>query len=435
MSTSHGKPRSDNTLIRSYSGVTRLMAPFLPVWVKHRALKGKEDPARSQERFGKTDKQRPKGPLIWMHGASVGETTMLLPLIQRFLSHNTDLHVLITSGTLASATIMADRLPDRAFHQYVPLDAPNAVKHFLDHWQPDMAIWAESEIWPNLIRLTRDRNIPMALINARMSEASLEGWRKRRKSAHTLFGCFDKILAADEKTANSLSILLGKNIEPSGNLKDAAAPLPFDVKELASLKKKLGGRPVWCAASTHAGEDELVLSAHKTLLEDHKNALLILAPRHPERRKDIIALLDKRNLSYRVRSKGEAPIDSNAVYLFDSLGEMGLAYSLSHISFVCGSLIKGLKGHNPLEPARLGNAILTGSYISSFADSYMSMFAFHAAERIFNPAMIAPTLSQLFSDKDERLARTEAALKYSRSRDEILDYVWDEISPLFKGRI
>ncbi len=428
-------PVSDTALIRSYSGLTRMLSPFLPLWVKRRALQGKEDPSRSSERFGKSQKPRPEGPLIWMHGASVGECTMLLPLIDRFLSYNPKLNVLVTSGTLSSATLLAKRLPKRAFHQYVPLDAPKSVSNFLDHWKPDMAIWAESEIWPNLIRLTSERNISMALINARLSEASLNGWRKRRKSAIALFGCFDKILAADEQTANSLSVLLGKNIEPSGNLKDAAPPLSYDEKELKRLKKNLGNRPVWCAASTHAGEDELILAAHESLLEEHKNALLILAPRHPERRDDITALMDKMPLSYRVRSQAERPLSSNAVYFFDSVGELGLAYSLSQISFVCGSLIKGLKGHNPLEPARLGNAVLTGSHISSFADNYMSMFAFNAAERIFNPDMIAPALSHLFNNPDERLMRAQAALKFSQSRDEILDYVWDEISPLFKGRI
>jgi len=359
---------------------------------------------------------------------------MLLPVIEQFLSQNPDLHILITSGTTTSAALLAKRLPHRAFHQYVPLDMPRAVTQFLDHWAPDMAIWAESEIWPNLIRFTHKRGIPMALINARLSEASLDRWRKHRKTAQALFGCFDKILAADERTANSLSVLLGQNIEASGNLKDAAPPLPVDPVELAEFNALLENRPVWCAASTHEGEDALFLKAHQHILNTHKNALLILAPRHPERRNAIISDIENLGLSHVSRSDRTRPGPKTSVYFFDSLGEMGLAYSLSKISFVGGSLIKGMSGHNPLEPARLHNAVLTGSYISSFAETYMSMFAFSAATRIFNPDMIGEHIANLFDSEKERQDLSNAAYRYATSRDAVLDYVMAELTPLFEGR-
>jgi len=370
---------SETGLIRAYSGLTKALAPVLPLWLKRRALKGKEDPARQGERFGITSRPRPKGQLFWMHGASVGEVTMLLPLIDKALKEYPAAHVLVTSGTTTSAKLMTKRLPERAFHQYIPLDTPKAVNAFLDHWKPNIALWAESEIWPNLLLQTKARNIPMALISARMSEKSVNGWMKRRKSAQSLFGCFDMILAGDDATANGLSELLGKNIESTGSLKDAASNLPVNTADLAKLKAQIGERSVWCAASTHKGEEEIILAAHEKVRAKHPNALLILAIRHPERMKDVSTLVRNTHMSIRSRKNDLDALSS--IYLFDTIGEMGLAYSLSDITFVCGSLVEGLMGHNPLEPARFSNAVLTGPHISSFADSYSSMIAFNAAER------------------------------------------------------
>jgi len=373
---------SETGLIRAYSGLTKALAPVLPLWLKRRALKGKEDPARQGERFGITSRPRPKGQLFWMHGASVGEVTMLLPLIDKALKEYPAAHVLVTSGTTTSAKLMTKRLPERAFHQYIPLDTPKAVNAFLDHWKPNIALWAESEIWPNLLLQTKARNIPMALISARMSEKSVNGWMKRRKSAQSLFGCFDMILAGDDATANGLSELLGKNIESTGSLKDAASNLPVNTADLAKLKAQIGERSVWCAASTHKGEEEIILAAHEKVRAKHPNALLILAIRHPERMKDVSTLVRNTHMSIRSRKNDLDALSS--IYLFDTIGEMGLAYSLSDITFVCGSLVEGLMGHNPLEPARFSNAVLTGPHISSFADSYSSMIAFNAAERILS---------------------------------------------------
>ena len=419
---------SETGLIRAYSGLTKVIAPALPLWLKRRASKGKEDPARQSERFGIASRPRPDGQLFWMHGASVGEVTMLLPLIDKVLAEYPAAHVLVTSGTTTSAALMAKRLPARAFHQYIPLDTPKAVTAFLDHWQPDMALWAESEIWPNLLLQTKARNIPMALINARMSEKSVQGWFKRRKSAQSLFGCFELILAGDEATANGLSWLLGKEVESAGSLKEAAPALPVDTTELSKLKAQIGDRPVWCAASTHKGEEEIILAAHKEVRKFHPDALLILALRHPERMEDVFALVGNTHMS--IRSHKSELHDLSSIYLFDTIGEMGLAYSLSDITFVCGSLVKGLMGHNPLEPARFGNAVLTGAHISSFADSYMSMIAFDAAQRILSPTMVGHAVSELFSNPDALARQQRLAFDYAQSRSSVLDFVWDKLTPV-----
>jgi len=361
---------------------TKALAPALPFWLKRRAAKGKEDPARQGERFGVASLALPDGQLFWMHGASVGEVTMLLPLIDKVLAEYPQAHVLVTSGTTTSAELMAKRLPTRAFHQYIPLDTPKAVSTFLDHWQPDMAFWAESEIWPNMLLQTKARDIPMALINARMSEKSVQGWFKRRKSAQSLFGCFDTILAGDEATANGLSWLLGQDIESAGSLE---------------LKKQIGNRPVWCAASTHKGEEEIVLAAHEKIKAEHPDALLILALRHPERRGDIAPLLSK--IRHIHRTDGQVITPSSSVMVWDTIGEMGLAYSLSDITFVCGSLIDGLMGHNPLEPARFST-------------------------------MIGQSVSELLSDKEALTRQQGLAFDYAQSREAVLEYVWEKLNPI-----
>ncbi len=420
---------SNTVLIRAYSGLTKLIAPVLPFWLKRRALKGKEDPARQGERFGRASLARPTGQLFWMHGASVGEVTMLLPLIDKVLSEYPTAHVLITSGTTTSADLLAKRLPERAFHQYVPLDTPKAVSAFLDYWKPDIALWAESEIWPNLILQTKARNIPMALINARMSKKSLNGWSKRRKSAQNLFGCFSTILAADEATAMGLSSLLENKVENTGSLKDAAPALPVNEAELARLKAQIGDRPVWCAASTHKGEEGIILAAHEVVCSNHPDALLILALRHPERREEIFAMVGNTHMS--IRSHKSDLHHLSSLYLFDTIGEMGLAYSLSDITFVCGSLLKDLMGHNPLEPAHFSNAVLTGEHISSFADSYSSMIAFNAAERILSPDMVGQAVSDLFSNPEALAQKQRLAFEYAQNRSHVMDTVWGKLGFMF----
>jgi len=258
---------SETGLLKAYRGTGYLMRPLLPLWVKRRAKAGKEDPKRLTERYGIASVERPKGDLIWFHGASVGECMMLIPLIEKIHAEKPNTNILLTSMTMTAATLMTERIGDKCIHQYVPLDQPKYVENFIAHWQPSLAIWAESEIWPNLILQTKRSGAKLALINARMSAKSLEGWLKRKKTGQQVFGQFDLILAADDLTANNLSWLTGRDIEMAGNLKDAAPPLPIDSDALKALKKQVGRRPVWCAASTHQGEDEIMADAHITLLK------------------------------------------------------------------------------------------------------------------------------------------------------------------------
>ena len=420
--------------LRLYRLASTVLAPFLPLWLGRRVRAGKEEAARLGERYGRSTIDRPDGPLIWLHGASVGETQMLLPLIDKFLAHNADVTVLVTSGTRTSAELLAKQLPTRAIHQYLPADTPGAVRRFFAHWQPELGILAESELWPNLIIEAGRREIPLALINARMSEASLSRWQKRPQAARTLLSNFRYIHAANEMTAAGLTTLSGQPIEPGGNLKHAAPPLSVGAAELARFQKALGNRPVWCAASTHKGEEEIILTAAREVLQARPDALLLLAPRHPERADDIAKLIETHGLSYGRHAGGGTPGPGTQVWLVDTMGEMGLIYRLSDIAFVGGSLCAGLKGHNPLEPARLDCAILTGRHISSFANIYLDLFRFGAAGRVLAPEKLGKEIIRLFADDAARLAMRKQAKDFALAQSEILAHVWDGLMPLLEGR-
>jgi len=417
-------------LIRAYTGLTKVLAPALPLWLKHRAKVGKEDPIRQSERFGQASITRPAGQLFWMHGASVGEVTMILPLIDKVLAEYPNAHVLVTSGTTTSAELMAKRLPASAFHQYIPLDTPKAVTAFLEHWKPDIAIWSESEIWPNLLLQTKARNIPMALINARMSEKSLNSWFKRRKSGLRLFGCFDVILAGDNPTANGLSKILGQKVESIGNLKNAASALSVNLNELAELKKSIGERPVWIAASVHQAESYSVLLAHEEVLKSFPEALLVYAMRHPTEKAVNNLKINSPNQIFVQRSNGGIPTKQTSVFLFDTLGEMGLSYSLSDVAFVAGSLRSDLMGHNPLEPARLNIPTVTGPYISSFEDTYAPFLESNAMIQIAESDQLGKTITAMLTSPKTRQEMISRASKIVNAQSDVLNRTIDAIKAL-----
>ncbi len=418
-------------LLKTYSGATRVLAPALPLWLHHRVTKGKEDPSRLSERKGISKISKPQGHVIWMHAASVGESQMLMPVLNRILAARPDFHVVITTGTITSAELLEKQLPTNAIHQYAPADHPKAVSNFLAHWQPEMVIFAESELWPNMLMMAKEKGIPMALINARMSTNSIQRWAKRgKKSGQALLSSFDVILAADTQTADGLSWLLGKDIECAGNLKDAAPALPCDADELKRLKAATKRRAIWCAASTHKGEEELIAQSVIEIKKSIPNALLILAPRHPERAKEVKDILTKAGLKSLRRSSHRLPTRETDVYIVDSIGHMGMVYRLAKVGFIGGSLVQGLSGHNPLEPARLGCTIIAGKHISSFADAYMALFRYDGATRILSDQELAPSILKFLKNEKTRKAQSDAALQFAQSRNDVLEYVWDRISPL-----
>lgn len=412
-----------------YRLLTRLGAPVFRQVLNARAARGKEDPTRLSERFGHPGGPRPPGTLVWIHGVSVGESLSALPLIDRLLAQDPHLNVLMTSGTTTSAALLAKRLPARAFHQYVPVDTVGAVRRFLDFWQPDLALFMESELWPNLILETSARDVPMALLNARMSEHSFTRWLRARGTARALLSRFTLCLAQDTAIGGRLESLGARNIEIVGNLKYAADPLPADDKALEAMKAALGGRPAWLCSSTHDGEEAQIAHVHASLKEAHPGVLTIIVPRHPDRGDQIAELMADMGHAPAQRSKNEPISPQTDIYIADTMGELGLFYRLVDIAFVGGSLIPH-GGQNPLEPARLHCAVVTGPNTENFHAIYRDLTTAGAAEYVQNRDQLAAFVGRLLSDPQDVTARAEAGLKVCGRADSVISRVMDSLKPL-----
>jgi 3-deoxy-D-manno-octulosonic-acid transferase len=369
-----------------YRTASALAEPLAHGLLLQRRRRGKEDPSRMGERRGLAGLERPDGPLIWLHGASVGETISITPLVERLLARG--FNVLVTSGTVTSAAVLARRLPPGTIHQYIPLDVPRYMRRFMDHWHPDLAVVAESEIWPNMIIEAKRRDIPMVLVNARMSDRSHRRWLKLAKTSRALLSAFDLCLTQSREDAERLTRLGAPRAVVAGNLKFDVPPPPADASALALLEGLTAGRHVWLAASTHAGEDELVISAHRRMAPHLHNLLTIIAPRHPQRGADIAELARGEGLQAARRSDGQQPDRAVDIYIADTVGEMGLFYRLCPIVFMGGSLIpRG--GQNPIEPAKLATAILHGPYIHNFTDVFAVLDASNGARQIEDAEQLA----------------------------------------------
>ena len=406
-------PSKPGMAVKSYRALLSGLRPAVPLLLGARARQGKEDPARRNERLGIAALARPKGRLVWVHAASVGETNAALPLIDEMLKGDSALHVLLTTGTTTSAALALTRLPDHAVHQYVPLDVASYAGRFLDHWQPDLAIFTESEIWPNLILESSARHIPLALINARMSPRSMKRWRRLTGSAKPLFSRFDIALAQNDKIARTLRALGVQQVISAGNLKVDAPPQPVDQAALARLEAALKDRPRFVAASTHPGEEAIIADAHKLLARDVPGLLTVIVPRHPERGAEIADTLTKQGLKVALRSVVGEPASGTEIYIADTLGELGTFYALCPIALIGGSLV-ARGGQNPIEAVRHGAAVLTGPNRHNFRDAYNALFDEDGAREVKTADDIASAVKQLLADpkKADSMRRgAETALK------------------------
>ena len=389
--------------------------------LRSRLLMGKEDPERLEERLGISLAERPTGNLIWFHAASVGESLSLVELIKRISSSQPDYNFLITTGTITSAKLILSRLPGNAVHQYIPVDTPRAVEKFLDRWRPSLAIWTESEFWPNLISFTSARDIPMILINARISEKSYRRWRFFKKSLKNLIEKFNYSLIQDEKTVKYFSKIgiSSNNFELTGTLKEGSAALPHSEIEQVEISKQILNRPVWLAASTHEGEEKLIAAAHRHASKASQGLLLIIVPRHPERGLEIASILAKENFKICLRSKKDKISSDTQIYIADTLGELGLWYRVAPVSFVGGSLVP-IGGHNPFEPAALGSAILHGPYVENFKEIYNRLNVAGAAVKIEEASELGVKLIETLSPENAaKLA--QSAWEVSSNGAEITD--------------
>jgi 3-deoxy-D-manno-octulosonic-acid transferase len=382
-------------LFKAYRTATAVLEPAVLGLLYWRRHKGREDKARLGERQGYPSRQRPKGHLVWVHGASIGETLSLLPVVERLTQRG--LSVLVTSGTRTSASLIARRLPPGAVHQFVPLDVPRYVRRFLDHWQPDLALIAESEIWPNTIMALEGRHIPLVLVNGRMSDRSFQRWQKMPGIIKSLLERFALCMAQTQDDAERLARLGAPRVVMTGNLKFDAAPPPADPRVVAHLSGLVAGRPVWLAASTHAGEETAIIAVHRALAKRHPHLLTIIAPRHPHRGPEVASIAAQAGLRASRRSEGIHPDRATDVYVADTVGEMGLFYRLSPIVVMGGSLVAH-GGQNPIEPAKLGAAILHGPHVHNFEDVYAAIDLARGALMVNDSAALARAVSELLTN-------------------------------------
>lgn len=414
--------------LAAYRLGTRLAEPFAGRALRARAGRGKEDPQRIAERLGFASRPRPEGPLVWLHGVSVGESLSLLPLAEALHRERPGLTVLLTSGTRTSAEVLATRAPEGAIHQYAPVDAPAAVARFLDHWKPDAGVFVESELWPNLLLGARSRSIKLALVSARMTEKSAERWRRTPAAAKALLASFSLILPQDGETETRLH-RLGAATGPRLNLKRVGGRSPLDQAELAGLRTATGGRKVVLAASTHPGEDELILDAYGRAASGLP-CLLVLAPRHPNRGRAVADLARARGFSTAQRSVGGPLTSDTTVYVADTLGEMGLFYGLAEVVVMGGGFAPGVGGHNPLEPARFGKPILTGPHVFNAAELYADLFSRVGAICCEDTDALARHLGGLLRNRVISRRIGAAALDYAEAQGAALDQALALLSPL-----
>ncbi len=412
-----------------YRGLTTIAGPAVRLYLDRRRAAGKEDPARQAERFGMASRPRPDGPLVWIHAASVGEANSVLVLIDRLLAHAPGLTVLMTTGTVTSADLMARRLPAGAIHQYVPVDLPGAVDRFLGHWRPDAVLWTESEIWPNLLAGIRARSIPAALVNARMSERSFARWRNVPGFVGSLLSTFQVTLAQTEGDAERLRRLGAAGVASVGNLKFSAEPPPAPTAAMAALNAALTGRLVWLLASSHPGEDEIAATVHAALAPALPGLLTVVVPRHAHRGEAIAELMRARGLAVARRSAGGLPGYEDAVYVADTMGELGLFYRAAPVVCMGGSFVPH-GGQNPVEPALLGCAVLYGPHMFNFGEITHKLEAAGGALPVADGPALTEAARQLLTDDRARARIVAGAARVTEDNRRIVDRALGALAPV-----
>lgn len=408
-----------------YRQLTLMLSPLAGWLLNRRVAKGKESPSRLPERLARNLPLRPQGKLVWFHAASVGESLLQLVVANALLKKGHKINCLFTCQTLTASDRINETLSQDPFlantwslQQMAPLDFPGIARRFVEHWTPDLAIFAEGDIWPNLLHQLRTNGAATALINARMTDKSLTGWSQWPKTAAHVFGEFDSVLASDKQTAMGLQSLIGHPVPCPGNLKSALPLPPVSDNELSQIKDQIGARKVLVAASTHAGEEALVLDA---IMRMEPRPFTIIAPRHPERGDQVQTLLDISRLKFARRSLEQSIQPDTDVLLADTMGEMGLWFRLADTVYLGGGHAPGVGGHNPLEALRLAKPVLTGPSLFNFADMSKDLIEkggltiMESADDLLNgfpaPPPPAKLLAELEQNAFEPLNATIAALE------------------------
>lgn len=416
----------------AYRTLTDIGAPVIRAYLRRRLKAGREDAARFHERLGEASRERPEGFLIWSHAASVGEAVSILSLIDKVRENYPAARILITTGTVTSARLLEGRLPPDVIHQYIPVDVMPYVRRFLDHWHPDLVLWVESELWPNFLSVVRERKIPAVLLNGRMSDKSFRQWYRARKWTKEILGTFSLCLTQTEAERGRFVTLGAKPVHCVGNLKYAANPLPHSVEELNALKSTTAERKIWLMASTHQGEEEIAAEVHKQLKNKIPSLLTIIVPRHAVRGDEVMAQIASLGLKSARRSKGDAITADTDIYLGDTMGELGLFYRLAPIVAMGGSFIQN-GGHNPVEVAQLGGALIFGPSMFNFSEITREFVFRHAAIQLRHANDLPVTIARLITNPYERDTMARNARVLADEKRHVLDDVLNELRPFLRN--
>ncbi|MEX0282869.1 MAG: 3-deoxy-D-manno-octulosonic acid transferase [Arenibacterium sp.] len=384
-------------------------------------------PERFAERLGHTTLTSDK-PVIWFHGASLGEIAQIGPLVARLRNAN-QTRILVTTSTQAGADWVARELPD-VTHQFAPVDTPSAVKGFLNAWRISIAIFIEGDFSPRMISELQKRNIPHVLLNARNSRTR----QRLPKVFASLLSGFSLITCRSDRVARGI-LALGfpeENIKTLPDLRITTAKLPCSAEQLSSFRRKIGSRAVWLAASTHKEEGQAVLTANKATLAESSTTLLIPAPRHPKRSAPLAIAAKEQEFTFAQRSTGDELTPATQIYLADTLGELGLFFSLSPIAFVGGSF-GDEGGHNPYEPASFGTAILSGSRVKNFADAYEALTTAGAARLLKDPSQLSGALIELMRS-DQTAEMGQAGMAFMEASEDGVSVTVDIIQSMLTKR-
>jgi len=412
-----------------YRLIINLIILISPIIILIRILKKKEHPKRFLEKFCFYKRKRKKGKIIWFHGSSVGEILSIIPLIEKITKEKSINQILVTSSTLSSSSVLAKLKLKKTIHQFFPIDTNFLSNQFLNYWKPSLAIFIESEIWPNMILNIKKKSIPLVLLNARITKKSFNKWNSVPGLSKYLFGSFDKTFPQNNKTKKYLKILGAKKIKKLGNLKFSENKINQNIKLSNNIKKFFNSRKVWCAASTHAAEEQLCVSVHKKLKINYNNLLTIIIPRHINRVEKIINEINNLNLNVHRHSSKNKIKNNTDIYLVDTYGETKLFFKICKTVFLGGSIIRH-GGQNPLEPIRFGCNVIHGPFIQNFKEIYDLLKFNNLSTKINNKYQLINTLDKLFN---KNINSKTKIVKLKKIGVNILNNTFNEINYYFKN--
>ena len=413
-----------------YKLFTYLFYPFAPIYLYFRKLRKKEDSVRFKEKLSKINIPRDSGFLIWFHVASIGEAMSIFSLVEGCIEEKKIDKILLTSITLSSGKILEKRYKEnsKVFHQFLPLDVPIFTNKFLEHWKPNLSIFIDSEIWPNLILQISEKKIPLLLINARITEKSFKRWKLIINFAKKIFEKFDLCISSNKESENFLKILGAKKIKNYGNLKFSQTKKNISNKLDSSFINKIKNRKVWCAASTHPAEEILCAKAHLKIKKIYENVLTIIIPRHIDRSEKINMELSGLNLKVAFYSKLDEMKQDTDILIIDSYGESLKFYNISKYVFVGKSLAENLtinSGQNPIEPAKLGCKIFHGPNVTNFTEIYGYLKTLGVTNEVKNSDELSLSLVEEF--KEDKAKNDEIAEKIENYGQNIFNNVIIEL--------